>query len=71
MSVDFPGNFYSLPPGFEDCLLCPDLVVWNSKLGQVLVFQLTIPLEENIANAASIKSDQYEPLRELFIKSGW
>ena len=59
------------PAGFEDCSLCPDLVVWNSSLKQVIIFELTVPLEENILNAASFKTELYKPLLNRFLQSGW
>ena len=38
MTINLPEKFYSLPPGFEDYSLCPDLVVRNSSLKQVIIF---------------------------------
>ena len=37
---------------------------------QILLFELTIPLE-NIAQAAQFKEFRYKPLREKLIRSGW
>ena len=38
---------------------------------QILLFELTIPLEENIVQAAQLKESRYKPLREKLIRSGW
>ena len=34
---------------------------------QILLFELTIPLEENIVQAAQFKESRYKPLREKLI----
>ena len=38
---------------------------------EILLFELTIPLEENIVQAAQFKESRYKPLREKLIRSGW
>ena len=57
MTINLPGRFYSFPPGFEDCSLHPDLVVWNSSLKQVIIFELIVPccLLQNRAIQAPLK----------------
>ena len=71
MIVDLPEHFYCFPVNLEDCVLRPDLVIWNPMFKQILLFELTIPLEENIMQAAQFKESRYKPLREKLIRSGW
>ena len=62
MIVDLPGHFYCFPVNLEDCVLRPDLVIWNPMSKQILLFELTIPLEENIVQAAQFKESCYKPI---------
>ena len=67
MIVELPGHFYCFPVNLEDCVLRPDLVIWNPMFKQILLFELTIPLEENIVQDAQFKESRYKPLREKLI----
>ena len=57
MSVDLPGESYCFPPGFSQR---PDIVAYNEKNRQVVLFELTIPFEENLVTAARRKQERYK-----------
>ena len=70
MLVDLPGQFYWLPPGFQDVLYRPDLVAWNDSKKRVYLFELTVPYEENMTAAAIRKEEKYCHLRDMFRRQG-
>ena len=70
MSVDLPGEKYYFPLGFSDISQCPDIVAYNEESRQVVLFELTIPFEENLVTAARWKQERYKGLRSHFIKDG-
>ena len=71
MSVDLPGQFYWLPPSFQDVLYRPDLVAWNDSKKRVYLFELTVPYEKNVTAAATRKEEKHRHLRDMFSKTGW
>ena len=66
MIVDLPRHFFCFPVNLEDCVLQPDFVICNPKFKEILLFELTIPLEEN----TQLKESRYKPPRKKLMRSG-
>ena len=62
ITADLPGGVYSLPSDLGDITARPDIVAWSKTHKQIVIFKLTIPFKENLADAATWKQDHYAPL---------
>ena len=62
LCADLPGRRYSLPYEMGDITARPDIFAWSTMQKQVVMFELTIPFEENITDAARRKQERYVPL---------
>ena len=56
--ADLPGKIYSIPSQFGDITCRPDIFAWSRKHKQIVMFELTIPFEENIADVDAAKRKQ-------------
>ena len=71
LCADLPGRRYSLPYEMGDITARPDIFAWSSMQKQVVMFELTIPFEENITDAARRKQERYVPLCSHLSSLGW
>ena len=63
--ADLPGVNYSFPSHIASTDERPDLVLWNDKTCSVFLIELTIPFEDNFADAHCRKSNRYHDLLQL------
>ena len=49
----------------------PDVVIWSKESKRVIMIELTVPAEENIANAHHRKTVKYEALIASCLSQGW
>lgn len=61
MSVDL-GMQLKFPQHITTTTLCPDVVFWSDSTKQVLLLELTVPVEENLDEAYERKLAKYEDL---------
>ena len=71
LCADLPGRRYSLPYEMGDITARPDIFAWSTMQKQVVMFELTIPFEENITDAARRKQERYVPLCSHLSSLGW
>ena len=68
ITADLPGR---VPSAIGDITARPDIVAWSQTHKQIVMFELTIPFEENLADAARRKQDRYAPLCKQISNLGW
>ena len=67
LCADLPGHVYSLPSDTTQL----DIVAWCATHKEIIIFELTVPLEENLADAARQKQDHYASLCRQLSSLGW
>ena len=67
--ADLPGESYSFPTHIAATQERPDIVIWNDH--QCTLIELTVPFEENFADAERRKRDRYEDLLHLCTTNGY
>ena len=59
---DYKDNPVIFPPVITATSLRPDLVIWSEAAKTVVIMELTVPSEDNVADAAFRKTDKYQSL---------
>lgn len=49
----------------------PDIVIWSKESKRVIIIELTVPAEENVADAHYRKTIKYESLVASCLSQGW
>ena len=70
VEADLPSQPYSLAT-LTDTSLRPDILVFSRKLKKVIMFELTVPREENIVAAERRKKARYRNLCADLSRQGW
>ena len=63
--ADLPGTNYTFPTHIASTDERPDIVLWSDKSRSVTLIELTIPFEDNFADAHHRKSNRYHDLLQL------
>lgn len=64
-----PGSVF--PPEIAATLQRPDIVIFSRSLRQVILVELTVPLEDRVSAAHERKKDRYAPLLATCESNGW
>ena len=67
--ADLPGLPYSFPPHIAATNERPDIVIWKDR--QCKLLELTVPFEDNFADAERRRRNRYEDLLQLCNKNGY
>ena len=67
--ADLPGQSYCFPVHIAATDERPDIVIWNDH--QCTLVELTVPFEDNFADAEERKRDRYEDLLRLCTSNGY
>ena len=59
------------PPVIVATSLRPDMVIWSETTKTVVIMELTVPSEDNVADAAFRKTSKYQDLIASCTLNGW
>ena len=65
------GEGLVFPPEIAATNQRPDIVIFSRSLRQVILIELTVPLEDRVSDAHSRKHDRYLPLLVNCESNGW
>lgn len=64
-------NGGTIPKDITDTQERPDIVIIDTPLRTVHIYELTVPFERNIVSARERKQDKYVPLSHLISRADW
>ena len=64
--VDYSEQHVIFPPSITATYQRPDIVIRSQMVKRVILIELTVPSEDNIADAAFRKKDQYSALADAW-----
>lgn len=68
---DVDDGFSVFPPHIAVTRQRPDIIIYSSRLKIVLLIELTVPLEDRVAAAHTIKTKRYDSLLSTCASNGW
>ncbi len=68
---DVDGGYSIFPPSIAVTTQRPDAVLFSSNLRVVILLELTVPLEDRVAAAHTIKANRYANLLATCESNGW
>ena len=71
MMVDLPGEPVNFPVNIAVTLQRPDIVIFSVALKQILLIELTVPIEDQVLDAQKRKTNRYKALVQQCESSGW
>ena len=70
--ADLPGNNFVFPPEIYSTSERPDILIWSTKLKNVILVELTCPAKEGFQSAQLRKQSKYLPLvQNISQSSSW